>query len=62
MAFEVGVKALTSSHRKAAAAIMFMEKPCRTYGHGFLVFGAAYRGATRSKLPSRVQFYTDSYC
>ena len=53
MAFEVGVKALTSSHRKAAAAIMFMEKPCRTYGHGFLV-SVQPTGARRAQNCRRV--------
>jgi len=40
VAFEVGVKALTSSHRKAAAAIMFMEKPCGTYAARLSRLGA----------------------
>jgi hypothetical protein len=61
--FEVGNQVLTSSHRKAAAAIIFMENPCGIYaarlsrleGRAWSPFGSTVLSFCNSE-----QFCTDA--
>jgi hypothetical protein len=47
---QVGNQVLTSSHRKAAAVIIFMKKPCGIYAARLSRLGAAYSQFPEKKV------------
>jgi hypothetical protein len=55
--FEVGKQVLTSSHRKAAAVIIFMKKPCGIYAARLSRLGA---GVCTENL-IRIDLVTESH-